>query len=402
MKKCLLIEYGYKEVHNASAQIARTFWEHIPEDEFQPTIVCAGGDWKGPSRWPIIEIRKNRLLHVIFVTLRRLGLNDLTMIPDIEYYSWNPFAYKRIKKLLDKQEFDYIHVISSPQSSHLLGLSLKKKAGIPLIIQCNDPWHDTSGRRYKYKWCAKRDLKYEKLVAEGADVVIHSNNVIADIWHERYGEKVFNKIRVVPFSFNIHELPEISSSNGSREKLIISHIGNIYSTRSSLTIFQGVEQLIHNHPECRDKFEIYFIGIVHQSEIDYVREHELNDCIKHIGKIAPDSLKPFYINSDIFMLIDVVIKRNPNYPSKLMMYYYYRKPIWGLTTPNSNLAEELQSSGHSVCYYDDSIAVAEYLYKAITEYDSLLKFNHDFWKKHIVKNVRGIYNGILLNDLNIK
>lgn len=395
MKKPLIIFFGYQETHNASAQIARTFWEHVPRNEFEPTIICAPGDNSSHSVNKIVLVKENILIRFFFKVLRRIKLKDLVMIPDIQYYSWNKRVRRQADKLLKTGAYDYIHTIATPMSSHLIGVSLKKEFRLPLIIQCNDPWHDTSGRQYKYQWCATKDLAFERKAAQNADIIIHSNQVIADIWAERYGKEIANKINVVPFSFNIYDLPKLVEQKRIGGRLNISHIGNIYSTRSSLTIFKGIELLINEHPEMKDKFFFRFIGEVHQSEMEYVKNHGLLGNIEYLGSIAPEELESYYLDADIFLIIDVVIKRNPNYPSKLMMYYYYRKPILALTTQNSNLEKELLSSGHSICYYDDADSIRNFLYSAITDYDSLLHFNKEEWKKHTVENVESIYSGIL-------
>lgn len=400
MKKPLIIFFGYQEIHNASAQIARTFWEHVPREEFAPTIICAPGDNCFHSANRIVVVKENRLVRFFFKVLSRIKLTDLAMIPDIEYYSWNRRAFLQAKKLLKTGDYDYIHTIATPMSSHLLGVSLKREFKLPLVIQCNDPWHDTSGRKYKFKWCATKDLDFESKAAHNADVIIHSNQVIADIWTERYGKEIESIIKVVPFSFNIFHLPKFVEQKRNKGRLNISHIGNIYSTRSSLTIFKGIELLLAEHPDLKEKFFIRFIGNVLQSEKEYVKDHGLSGNIEYLGSIAPERLESYYLDADIFLIIDVVIRRNPNYPSKLMMYYYYRKPILALTSPNSNLEKELSSSGHSVCYYEDANSVKGFLSKAINDYESLLHFNREEWKKHTIDNVRLIYNDILYSILN--
>ena len=394
-KKPLVIFYGYQEIHNASAQIARTFWEHVSREEFDPTIICALHDENFHSVNNIISVEENSITRLFFRILRRLKLKDFTMIPDIEFFSWNYRAFRKAKKLLRTGDYDYIHTIASPMSSHLIGVKLKRRAGIPLVIQCNDPWHDTSGRNYRFQWCANRDLYYERVAAENADVIIHSNSVITEIWNERYGEVIASKIHVVPFSFNIYKLPKIGGLRKVGKKLNISHIGNVYSSRSSITIFKGIESLLNEHPEVKDKFFIRFIGEVHQNEKEYVKEHNLASYVEYLGSKSPDDLAKYYLEADMFLIIDVVIKRNPNYPSKLMLYYYYRKPIVALTTPNSNIETELTKSGHSVCYYNDYKSVQDVLYKAITDYDSLLHFNQDEWKKHTIESVAYIYTSLI-------
>ena len=105
MLKPLVILFGYKEVHNASAQIARTFWENIPKTDYSPTIICAQMSSEVLLNNPVYHVNNNRLIHSIFAVFRRLHFKDVSMIPDIEYYSWNPQALKKNKEIAKVRTF---------------------------------------------------------------------------------------------------------------------------------------------------------------------------------------------------------------------------------------------------------------------------------------------------------
>ena len=66
MKKPLVIFFNYKELQDASGQIARTFWEHLPAEEFSPTILCA--DIKTGLQFDshVIGVKENILLRYFF------------------------------------------------------------------------------------------------------------------------------------------------------------------------------------------------------------------------------------------------------------------------------------------------------------------------------------------------
>ena len=82
------------------------------------------------------------------------------------------------------------------------------------------------------------------------------------------------------------------------------------------------------------------------------------------------------------------------------MYFYYKKPILGITNPNSILEEELINSGTSVCYYGQPEQVANYLYRALNNYDSLNTFDREYWKRFTVENVSFLYKQLLSRIIN--
>ena len=101
----------------------------------------------------------------------------------------------------------------------------------------------------------------------------------------------------------------------------------------------------------------------------------------------------------MFLIIDVNIKRSPNYPSKLMMYYYYQRPIIGITNPGSQLEIELVNTGNSCFYYGEYEKLSNMLIDATANYEKYLGFDHNRWKRHTVENVQSLYYDLVTNKL---
>ena len=121
----------------------------------------------------------------------------------------------------------------------------------------------------------------------------------------------------------------------------------------------------------------------------------LEDVVETTPRLAPEQLEKYYNESDVFLAIDVNLRRSPSFPSKLMMYYYYCKPILGISNPGSIMEEEMSNSGNTLCYYGHPEEVAEYLNKAVSDYDSLNTFDKDYWKRYTVENVSSIYSSLI-------
>lgn len=392
MLKPLFIDNDYQLLNSASGQIARNFWEHQDEKDFQPTIVCTPANFDFKSRWKTIEVPNRYKIWYLGVGFKKFGLPGFSLLPDMYRFSWNPFVRRAIKNV----DFDYIHTLSSPNSTHMLGLELKRKTGKPWVAQFNDPWTDSSGRmKHAPQFTARIERGYEKEVVENADLIIHTNHILADIWNERYGVSVKKKMVVIPLNFNIVKLPDYVSSQEKSDVLKIAHIGEIYSTRSCADFLKGLKMYIDLNSENWKKIHVTFVGGIKKEESGLIKALGLEDVVETTPRLAPEQLEKYYNESDVFLAIDVNLRRSPSFPSKLMMYYYYCKPILGISNPGSIMEEEMSNSGNTLCYYGHPEEVAEYLNKAVSDYDSLNTFDKDYWKRYTVENVSSIYSSLI-------
>lgn len=393
--KVLLIDSNYQIQNNASGQISRVFWESNA-DVFNPTIVCTKQYEVFKSNCRVISVPESTFIHNIGGLLRRIGLSDLCHIPDLKRFSWKPFVLRRINKELNLRDFNYIHSISCPESSHLIALELKKKTGLPWVAQFDDPWVENVNKKFKWGKLQKVDRHYEDLVAKNADIIIHSNKVIFKNWVQRYGVQLMQKASILPFSYNIPTLPRINDTIGRSGALKIFHIGNLYASRSAKSFFTAVKEFEKTYAETLP-LDITFIGSLPETEVSFVESLDLKSKVSFLGVLSPDSLNNYYEAADVFLVIDMNLAKSASWPSKLMLYHYFRKPILSITVKDSVIEDDMISSGHKHYYFDDIKGISDYLYTASTDYDSLLRFDHNYWKQFTVENVTNLYLDAIKN-----
>lgn len=394
----LIIDYDYGILHSASGQIARVFWQKNAEKQFDPVIVCSKADTSLCSRSKLIQIEDNLLVRYMLALFRKLGLSDLSHLPDVKRFSWMPpvlrfFSNKPCFK------YDYVHSISCPDSSHLIAMELKRMYGLPWVAQFNDPWINNEAKRYKFEFFRRKAEIEERLVAENADLIIHSNEVIYQDWIDRYGDLVVNKMTVIPLSYNIPQLPEVGPIEKIGNKIRIFHIGHIYGQRSARSFFDAVAELKRNNLQAYYLLEVYFIGSISDNEVNYAYSLGIHDVVHVLGVMPPEELDKYYRMADIFLVIDMNVDKSPSFPSKLMLYHYWRKPIIGITTQGSAIKFDLEASGHRAFLFDDVTSMSEYLLEAIINYQGLCTFDKDYWQKFTVERVTQIYKYNLLQML---
>jgi hypothetical protein len=139
MIRPLLILPDYKSSIGASGQIQRVFWESIDRQTVLPSILCDKGDMDMTSDNNFIIAEEKKWMASLPRLIRKMGFPDLCHLPDLQVYSWLPFAYSAGRKACKENKFDYISSVSYPHSAHLIAYLLKKKTGLPWVAQFYDP-----------------------------------------------------------------------------------------------------------------------------------------------------------------------------------------------------------------------------------------------------------------------
>lgn len=393
--KPLVIDHDYRIINSASGQIARTFWQTQKVRKVKPTVVCSKTDFNVETKVDVIEIVDHPNIRHIGGVLRELGLPDFCHIPDQRRFSWKPFVLHNSDVCNAAKECDYIHSISCPESSHLIALALKKKYRKKWVAQFNDPWVGNEAKTFKIKKLERYDFSLEKVVAENADLIIHTNKIMMEDWVARYGSQILERMVEIPLSFNM-SLPSISEQSIDIEpKLHLYHIGHLYGARSARTLFEALYLLFSKKPYMRELIELNFIGGLSDTDVQKCNELGLNDCVHFLGTMRPEELDPFYRKADMFVVIDMNVERSPSFPSKLMLYHYYKKPILSITTKNSIIEEDMLRSGHSCFYYDQINELADFIDNAVSDRSLLYKFDHEYWKRYSVDGVATTYFNLI-------
>ena len=402
MINSLIIAYYYTAEKSSTGQILRRFFTNSSKD-FYNTILSNKQESASNTGHSLnngrIEVVKERAFPIwLEKVLRNIGLNDLMMTPDHYRYSWSARACRASFRLMKKSHYDYVHTISFPSSSHLVGYKLKKKFGLPWIAQFYDPWHGNPYRPIKSKIIDKLDSHYESLVAKYSDLIIMPcQELIAD-WRERYGEQIEGKIINLPFVISPVSIQPHSIKN---DTLTISLIGSSNSKRSSSTFLRGLRLFFDKHPEVDQKVVVNYVGIVPDIDIKTIADLKLNGSVNIVGYIPEEECNYYFEQSDIFLAIDGEIEKKYFFPSKLLKYYVYKRPILGIVSSGSVLERELKQSGHRCVRIGDVASIEEYLMIAVNDYESLCNFNHDYSDSFSPSNVLPAYEQDVRALLNI-
>ncbi len=365
---------------------------NLTEKGVDVTVLCSslGNKELLNSDLKIIKTQDCKLI-MYMISAAGLILSDLKWLPDSSYYSWGINARKKAEYLLKSGDYDCIHSFGFPNACHRIAYKLKLKYKIPWIATFFDSWTDYPTRKFRTKYFKNIDEQMEREIAENADVIVHDNSNIAEIWGERYGSNVMNKIKIIPINFNYSYENKTDLNCNNKEIITISHVGTFYPYRDASIFITSIHKFISKYPNLKNRIKIVFIGKVLNRDIQLIKKLHLNSMFKIVGKISSKECQKYYNEADILLATAGELGEEVMFPSKILKYFYYDRPILGITRDNTILKSELDAAGHFTFTPDSIEELADFYFKAITDYNSICNYQHDYWKKFSVDVCSELY-----------
>lgn len=399
----LFIDQCFQFEHSPAGEVSRAFIGAMDSNEWNPLVYASDRQPRIINTPDYVKLLHQKSFYKYLAAATRRVLPDITWLPGQEWPAWGKKAVNVILKDIRDNlvKPDYIHSICFHVANHWAALKIKRATGLPWVMQYYDPWADNPYRPFKTKFFKNIDWKMERIAVEQADLIIHDNEIIADLWRKRYGEKIGEKIFVLPLTVPMPKVQVDSIQHSDSEILVISHIGKFYANRNASPFIKSVSRLLKEHPEFRSRIKVNFVGWVIDEDKDLIFKEGLGDVFVLHGMLPAADCESFYLQSDMFLAVDGVNPDNIFFPSKILKYFYFQRPILGITPKGSVLDSELRQANHAVFENSDIDGISAFLFKALTRYESICSFNKAYWEKFKPVNVVNQYETLVKNKLGI-
>lgn len=387
---------------NSAGIVEMEFVQALINAGIQPTVICKQIDGKFSDKFNgrcnIIQVKENKLFFYLEKVLRYLHIEDLILTPDYDRYSWNRRAKKTALKLNKCKRFDYVHTFSFPSSAHLVGCCIKEKIGLPFVAQFYDPWVGNPIRKIKSHIFQKYDKRLEEKVAKCADIIIHTNTGISEDWVNRYGNIVENKLHVLPIINSVVPEKEYAES----KSFTINHIGSLYSGRTAKPFIEAINIIKLTRPDLLPKLQVNFIGGLPKSDQLLISKYQLHEIINNLGRKTIEECDCYYGTASMFLAIDCSYDYDYFYPSKLLKYFSYQKPILGIASGETVLKSEMIASGNYYFSMNKTDEIANFIIECLDEKIHFDKFDKEYYKKFLPKHVSDEFLSIVSRILRTK
>ncbi len=288
-------------------------------------------------------------------------------IPDARV-GWNPYAFKKAKQLLQTEKFDFVITTGPPQSTHLVGLKLKKMMpNICWIADFRDPWTEVyyNDLFKRTKSNEAKDQKMELDVLQESDMVL----TVGPSMQKLLQSKIENQKDKVKFIFNGFDETKITKAKViANDVFTIAYVGTLsanYPYKSIVSAFNKIKETAENR-----KFQINLAGNIEADVlVDFKALESENILINYHGIIAHNEALSLMKSADLLLLCLPVYEGSSIFVSgKLLEYVACNKPILGVFNPESDAGFLVENySQGKVFLPENQIEIFNFIQDALNE-----------------------------------
>jgi glycosyltransferase involved in cell wall biosynthesis len=181
---------------------------------------------------------------------------------------------KQVRALLaerDLSHFDAVYSTAPPYTDHLIGLEIKRRHGLPLVVDYRDAWIEYPYHTYWTPWHRRRHLQLEGEVIDGADAIITASSYVRDLIVARHPDAA-SRAHVITQGYDPEDfegdLPPVAVDPG---EVNFVYTGLFYEDRDPLLLYRALVSIRASHPKLYERMRFYMIGYV-QDEYRSVAE----------------------------------------------------------------------------------------------------------------------------------
>jgi len=292
-----------KEVEESGIEVVRT-------GSFDPNRIFKN---KGRVRQPREIFRK---------LLQFLG--DCFFIPDTKI-GWKRKAIKAASEILKTRKIDAILATAPPQTDFLIGLALKRKFKVPLVLDYRDAWIEYPFKYFPTPLHRWRHKRLERKVVRGCDRIVVTHRRVKESLVKRYPFLRYLDVTIVAQGFDPTDLDiPMVEQTGPRRKLRITHAGTFYGGRNPESLLRALHSLLKASPEVRGRVELNFVGNTRKEDQALVSRLGLQNDVNFLGYLDHRVCIKHLMEADILWF---ALDNDYQSPGKLYEYFAIRKPI---------------------------------------------------------------------------
>jgi glycosyltransferase involved in cell wall biosynthesis len=330
---------------------------------------------------------------------KRSGVFQRWLPADVEGRAWTRLARQRGHALINANNPQALVTFAQPWSDHLVGIALKQHfPSLPWIAHFSDPWVDSPYLQNEDRGVLDRWRTQEREAIRRADAVLFVNQRTAQVVMSKYPADLGQKVDIVPHGFDPDLLPLLQKPEATSSRLKFVYTGSMFEgMRDPFVLLEAIATLKQTiEPDLMPTFD--FVGTA---------DARYSICAEElgIGTIARFGEPTSYLRSlqiaseaDVLVVIDTNAPGNVFFPSKVVDYLMFGKPILALTAHGGQTADVLTPLGHVCVEAGDSALIAAAIAKMVkdrTEISAMVKSRRDLADNYRVSNTTAVLDATI-------
>ncbi len=283
-------------------------------------------------------------------------------IPDARKF-WIKPSVKRLKKLVEAEQFDWVISSGPPHSCHIIGQQLAEKTGIKWLADFRDPWTgiDYFEQLKLTPSALKKHQKMERDVLTEATVVITVGPTLA----EELGALAQQRVHVFTNGFLDWIPPQPNASN----KKTLLHVGTLGPARNHASFWQALVKLQQNYPDVASQLEVLFVGNADASVLQDIKEFGLDSLVRIESYVPSNEVHHMLATADaLYLPVNDSKNAKGILTGKFFEYLSARKPVLAIGPLDGDINNILQETGvGKMVAFGDATGFAQLLQKDLLE-----------------------------------
>jgi len=267
-------------------------------------------------------------------------IRETLFIPDARI-GWFPFARRAALQLLRRYRIEALYTSAPPYTTAVVGLSVKRRSGIPWIAGFRDPWTGFLSATQRWGVPAWIERHLEKAVLQEADVVECAWKGIVRDFRQKYPEIPEEKFVVIPNGFH----PEISQPVPYQPNAVFTlrYAGSLYGRRDPQPLLRALEQLVQQGSIDPERFHLHIVGRVGE---DVRQKLQQAPVPVEIESYVPfrESVQRLQYAEALLLIVDDSPHSRDIVPGKLFEYLAVHRPIVAIGPPDSEVGAILRET----------------------------------------------------------
>lgn len=260
-------------------------------------------------------------------------------------------AATRATLALQPSRYDLLFTCSQPPVSHLVGLEVAARTGLPWVAFFSDPWVENPMATGISKNVLRYNSSLERQVVERSQRLVLPSPELIDHLVSRYQANESRKMLVLPHSF-VPQWYDLANPplKVATDMVHIVCTGNFYHTRTPVPLIEALLELRRRNLRRGLRIDMY--GQMDPRYENMLQSDDLGKLVKFHGRIGYLESLSKMRQADFLLLIDAPLgkaKQGVFLPSKLVDYLGAQRPILGMTPLEGTAARVLQETGNVVC-----------------------------------------------------
>ena len=362
MHRVLIVSHFFPPHGGGGVHRALAWARHLPTFGWDVTVLAAGPSGSSVSDDSLLErvpasteiLRVDAWSRVAPLRGRAAGSGDgalralarALLVPD-SYRAWGSPAIRAGQKRIAQGDIAAVISTSPPETAHLVGEALARRARVPWIADFRDPWVGLHYRKPASPLHAWLHRSMERRVLEHADRVLCASRAHEEQVLRTLGPLAGERVVFLPNGIESDvEAPAAPAPAGNRARIVAT--GTLTELPALSAFLDALARRIGSQPGLADEVEVVLAGPHDAALPERVRAGRLERVVSLPGPLPHAEARALQRSAAVLLFVR---NEGPGYramvPGKLYEYLDARRPLVAMVD-GGDAAELAREAGAAV------------------------------------------------------